>query len=123
MIIGSSAIKYHFSDFPRNPKDLDWIDSGKRMPDTKLRVEILSNSIIVDLYKNKSQIVVDADVLYTLKISHLLGWDVNWEKHIWDVQWLKEKGCKIIKTLLYEFYDYWNVLCGENKRSNLDVLS
>lgn len=93
MLIGSAAIKFWFSDFPREPKDIDFIKDSKinNYFNTNLKKEYLENPILLKHYFNEE--VLNPDVLYTLKISHLF-WDLfnnSWDKHIWDVQFLKEK--------------------------------
>jgi hypothetical protein len=115
ILIGSSAIKYHFPDFPRQPKDEDFIGEGKS---TKEK-EYLTNKIL----QGYSSPVLSKDYLYTLKVSHVVGWDINWDKHIWDIQWLKERGCKLHKPLFFDLYNYWNEVHGINKRSDLEMTS
>ena len=93
IMIGSTAIKHHFPDFPREPKDVDYavdyIDESRKS--TKL-CEYHLNPIIG--YFNG---IANPNLIYTLKISHLIGWDIQWEKHMWDVQFLKNKGCLLNK--------------------------
>ncbi len=123
MIIGSTAIKFHFPDFPRNPKDIDIIKESKfndYFP-IEFKREYLENPILLKYCKDND--FLDADSLYTLKISHLF-WDLenkSWNKHIWDVQWLKEKRCKFIPELFYELYNYWEEIHGKRKTSNLEM--
>lgn len=122
MIIGSEAIKYWFLDFPRDPKDLDIIGDYELTITTDKKVERLENPILLNYYKGGSK-YLPPDLLFTLKISHCF-WDLengSWSKHMWDVQWLKEKGCKFIPELFYQLYDYWNIVHGKNKRSKLDM--
>lgn len=121
MIIGSTAIKYHFPNFPREPKDIDFIN-GSKINDyfpKEMRREYLENPVLLQYCKNDD--FLDINSLYTLKISHCL-WDVegvNWMKHMWDVQWLKEKGCVFIPELFNELYKYWETIHGKRKTSNL----
>ena len=115
ILIGSKAIKHHFPDFPRDPKDEDYAVTTKTHNST-IECEYLINPIIGGL-----EGIADPNTLYTLKISHLVGWDINWDKHMFDVQFLKKKGCTIDKDLFYRLYDYWNTLHIPNKRSDLDM--
>ena len=123
MIIGSSAIKYHFPNFPREPKDIDIIKGSKfsdYYPQTFKR-EYLENPILLENCLDND--FLDKDSLYALKISHLF-WDLpdkSWEKHIYDVQWLKEKGCKFIPDLFWKLFSYWEKVHGKRKSSNLDM--
>lgn len=116
ILIGSSAIKFHFPDFNRNPKDVDYIGIGKS--DFLKGVEYLENPCFV----NYPHSIIQPNDLYTLKASHLF-WDINWEKHIYDVQFLKQKGCVLNKPLFYKLYDFWNTYHTTNKRSNLKMSS
>jgi hypothetical protein len=130
MIIGSVAIKHWFPDFPRHPKDLDVIvkDKNDKLDViTNLQVEKLENPVLLKYYEEFPNQITHAypDVLYTLKISHSF-WALqnnSWEKHMWDIQWLKDKGCQLIKPLFYDLYKYWNEVHGKNKRSNLEMTS
>ena len=145
-LIGSFAIKSWFDDFPREWKDLDYVCEkkpvidkehqenlyftmsydGPRSSDYKreyLEIPILYNYI----KKNKNTfgssifgLTVNPDILYTLKMSHMF-WDINWSKHLYDIQFLKEKNCKVIKPLFYDLYDYWEEFHGKNKRSDLKM--
>jgi hypothetical protein len=122
MIIGSTAIKYWFPGFPREPKDIDIVGDYELVIPTEKRVERLSNPILLEYYKGASR-YLPPDLLYTLKISHVF-WDLensSWSKHMWDIQWLKEKNCQFIPELFYKLYEYWNKVHGKNKRSNLDM--
>lgn len=116
LLIGSSAIKHHYPEFKREPKDSDYAVSSK-MKSTR-KVEYLYNPIIGDIVG-----IATPDLLYTLKMSHVVGWDINWEKHMFDIQFLKSKGCKLDKDLFQKLYEFWNVNNGLNKRSELDMTS
>lgn len=76
LLIGSSAIKYHFPDFPRIPKDKDYAVNDKTLLNSR-EIEYLYNPIIGHLIG-----VADIDTLYTLKISHVIGWEINWDKQM-----------------------------------------
>jgi hypothetical protein len=115
ILIGIQAIKKHFPDFPREPKDMDIIGK-KEIIETEGRVEYLENKVFGD-YPHK---VMLPDDLYTLKISHMFG-NIKWEKHMFDIQFLKGKGCVLNKDLFYRLYDYWNEVHGKNKRSDLKM--
>lgn len=115
ILIGSAAIKYHFPDFSRIPKDEDYIGNGKNIPG---KIEFHENPIF-DNYQHEIMLPND---LYTLKMSHLF-WDIKWEKHIYDVQFLKSKGCVLNLELFNQLYEYWNKLHGKNKRSDLTMSS
>lgn len=115
ILIGSRAIKHHFDDFPRDPKDTDYI--VKEVPDVKEeQTEYLINTIL----ENYQGDILDPDSLYTLKISHIF-WDIKWEKHMFDIQFLRKKGCKLKMDLFYQLYEFWNVYHSKNRRSDLKM--
>jgi hypothetical protein len=116
ILIGSSAIKHWFPDFPREPKDKDYIRQGEHEKSTQ-DVEYHTNLILANYHSN----ILSPDYLYTLKISHAIGWDINWEKHVYDIQFLKGKGCVVNKILLHNLYNYWNTVHEPNNRSKLSM--
>lgn len=129
ILIGSKAIKHWFPDFPREPKDTDYIVHEYKkydefpeinQPKDGTKIEYLKNKVISDLYKNADKMVLPPDQLYTLKMSHLF-WDINWEKHEWDASWLRNKGCNLDYPLFHKLYKFHNDLHGKNKRSDLKM--
>jgi hypothetical protein len=113
ILIGSSAIKHWFPDFHREPKDIDYISpTGERTHGT----EYLHNPILDSLECD----ILPPDLLYTLKMSHLC-WNINWEKHMFDLQFLKKKGCKLNEDYFWKLYNYWPEIHGKNKRSDLKM--
>lgn len=122
MIIGSEAIKYWFRDFPREPKDLDIVGDYKLIIPTEKRLERLNNPILQEYYKGVNK-YLPPDLLYTLKISHSF-WNLengSWAKHMWDINFLKEKGCKFIPELFYKLFDYWETIHGKRISSDLNM--
>lgn len=113
-LIGSSAIKHHFSDFPREPKDVDYATDLDR--NNERGVEYLYNPVIGSM-----EGIASPDLLYTLKASHVVGWDINWEKHMFDIQFLVSKGAKLDVELFHRLYNFWNIYHLNNKRSDLDM--
>lgn len=91
LIVGSTAIKHWYPDFKREPKDLDLIDpeTAKSSKDVE-RLWIPEFQDLLDI--NNDEKYCDPDILLTLKLSHL-GWDILWEKHVADVEFLFSKGC------------------------------
>jgi hypothetical protein len=113
ILIGSRAIKHWFRDFPREPKDFDYIGNGSSIAG---KLEFHKNPIF-DNYKFP---IMQPNDIYTLKMSHMF-WDINWEKHLYDIQFLKSKGCKLDRSLFDKLYPYWNDVHGKNKRSDLKM--
>lgn len=123
IVIGSSAIKHWFPDFTREPKDNDFAVKEKSLQKTtrfgKIIVEYLYNPILFKYSKVKTLGYLEPDLLLTLKVSHLF-WDKgDFDKHVWDIQFLLDKGCKFNKELFYELYEFWTSYFGQPKRSNL----
>lgn len=112
MIIGSTAVKHWFPDFPREPKDLDTMlvpgiyDNTDNFWHPTLRGTILDRPG----YANP-------DELYTIKLSHSY-WDLKngtWAKHIYDLQWLKGKGAWVIQPIHDLLYSVWEEKHGKKK--------
>jgi hypothetical protein len=124
ILIGSAAIKHWYPDFPREPKDIDYLIYEYQHFEWSAshETEYLKNKIITDLYHQKENYkhVINSKHLTTLKASHLC-WDINWEKHMFDLQFLLNKGNEIEEELFWKLYDYWNVYHGKNKRSDLKM--
>jgi hypothetical protein len=116
ILIGSCAIKNWYPDFPRKPKDIDYIISEFKENDRINNIEYHKNPIL----ENYNENILNPDDLLTLKVSHLF-FDIFWEKHMFDVQFLLSKGCKINEELFTKLYSYWNTIHGTNKRSNLNM--
>jgi hypothetical protein len=117
VLIGSKAIKHHFADFPREPKDMDFIVK-QHQTQNEPGVEYLLNPILENYPEN----VLGINELYTLKCSHLF-WDINWSKHMFDCVWLRNKGARLDRTLFYKLYEYFNTVHIKNKRSDLKMSS
>lgn len=139
VIVGSSAMKHWFSDFNRDPKDVDIQHDCKGSYDyyTKnqdhFRPEVLNQNKRIEQYfidvpafneslKKYTLEYITPKGLLTLKASHIF-WDINWDKHMYDIQFLIGKGFEIDKEVFYDLYNFWNVFHGKNKRSNLNMSS
>ena len=115
LIIGSTAIKNYFPDFNRTPKDLDYAVEDSTEFRNANGVEYLSNPIIL---KHQKEGFLSPDLMLSLKISHLFH-DINWYKHIYDVQFLLSKGIKYNKELINELIPFWNSTHKKIRKSNL----
>jgi hypothetical protein len=112
LLIGSRAIKYWFKDFPREPKDWDYIGETPKWKDKG--IEYHKNPV----FRGYKKDVMGPDDLYNLKISHLF-WDISWDKHMFDVMFLRDKGCKFDRKLFDKLYKYWTETHTKVKKSNL----
>lgn len=115
IIIGSTAIKHWYKDFKREPKDLDIATLGKS--GRFGNVEFLENPVLLKCYSGD---YLEPNGLATLKASHLM-WNINWDKHQYDLQFLLKKGCVIDSNVFKLLYEYWNKALWVNKRSNLSM--
>lgn len=117
ILFGSSAIKYWFSDFKREPKDEDYIVKDKSLYKSNRNIEYHE---LPTIFNNYDSCILKPDDLATLKASHLC-WDINWRKHMFDLQFLLDKGCRIKPKLFFDLYNFWNVYHTKNKRSDLTM--
>ena len=120
ILVGSKAIKHWFPDFKRQPADTDWIVFEHKAMEivNGTKTEYLYNPV----FKDYKEAILDPDSLYTLKVSHLF-WNINWEKHIFDAQFLQDKGCELNISLFWELYNFWSEYHPKIRRSNLDMTS
>jgi hypothetical protein len=112
MIFGSTALKHWYPDFPREPKDLDIISKNGK---STREIEIHWNSAFEYIFKyNNNDKYVDPDFLYTIKMSHA-AWDVRWDKTMFDIKFLKEKGCQLDPVLFNLLMKDWEIIHGTKK--------
>lgn len=119
-LIGSRALKSFFPELKREPFDYDFLVKSESNFIDKIPGERIENHVIPPLYEFVDENGMHADVLLTLKCSHIF-WDIKWDKHMFDIVFLFEKGAKVIKPLFYSLYSFWNEKHGENKRSDLQM--
>jgi hypothetical protein len=117
LLIGSMAIRESFPDFPRQPKDIDFAISEDKGRRENTNIEYLYNPVI---FKYQDYGTLKPDLLLSLKISHLF-WDINWEKHLFDVQFLLSKGCKYNLNLISELRSFWESHLPKIRRSRLSM--
>lgn len=116
-LIGSAAIRFWYPDFPREPKDTDYL-LNRPVPysDPEKRVEFHD---IPPLRRYLRHEVLPPSALYTLKVSHLF-WDIKWDKHVYDVVFMRKKGTILLIDLFIELYAHWCRVHGTPFRDNLD---
>ncbi len=122
VVIGSTALRYWFPDFKREPKDRDFLLIGSETGYDYVapyRAEFLRNPVL-EKWVIKEEKYPSPSLLYTLKASHL-SWNINWEKHMFDFQFMKNKGCVLNEELFWQLYEHWSVVHGQNKRSDLKM--
>lgn len=103
-----------------NYNDIDYA-VDKRCKSQNPAIDYLYNPIITDRYDDGDTIsMVD---LYTLKMSHLLGWDINTDKHLYHLDIISGGFIQYDEELLHKLYQFWITEHGPNKRSNLNMTS
>lgn len=121
LVIGSRAMKHHFPDFKREPKDLDIIS-----PLSKAALEDIYPNVHIDLFWDDrmaglfkgSRGWATVNELYTLKVSHAF-WDINgtWNKHMADILFLQSKGAEFDRTLYDALLPIWKEQHGKKRTS------
>ena len=122
VLIGSQAIKYWYPDFPREPKDWDYAVNNREalFVSSSKSIEYHLNPHIYGVPQSPNFTVLSAEHLLTLKMSHIF-WDINWSKHMFDIQFLLRKGNKLDFSLFHKLYEFWPSIHSTNKRSDLKM--
>lgn len=105
-LVGSSALKKHFSDFYRPVDDIDYFSDSD--------VEGADVFYHPDLEKWSWGLIATADELYTIKVSHSF-WELrnrSWSKHLKDIEFMQEKDCFFIPELHEILYPIWEEVHG-----------
>jgi len=116
LVFGSLAMKHWFPD-SREPNDYDIITDVplKNEEVNGLKLEFHWTEAFKYLKENnKNSLFVDKDLLYTIKLSHA-AWDINWEKTMKDIEFLKSKYCKVDPVFYKLLYTDWENLHGKKK--------
>lgn len=121
ILIGSECLNYWYPDFPRIPKDIDYaVDEECK---SGFGVEYLYNPVLfkyTSFAEDMSVTTLEAGLLLSLKISHLF-WNINWDKHMWDIQFLLSKGCQYNIEYIKEQIEFWNKYLPKVHRSDLKM--
>lgn len=129
LIVGSAAMKHWFPDF-KDPKDIDVFSSddrsvlvkelSKNFTNSEKRLELFwDEDLAACIGEHDTCQYASPDQLYTLKVSHAF-WDIQWEKHMHDIMFLKENGARFIPELYEQLYKVWVRKHGK-KQANLNV--
>lgn len=103
-VIGSNALRHHFPDFPREPKDLDLLSD---VPKETLEKLFLKPRVDAFWHEGMDKFFSDGiatpEQLYTLKVSHAF-WDIHgtWNKHMSDILYLQKQSVEFDRDL-YDF--------------------
>lgn len=123
LVFGSTAAKFWFPDFPREPQDLDVMSQGEKIS-TKAYQTYWWDTFEEILEINKDEKYLDPDLLYTLKCSHS-RWPIHLQKTLSDILFFQKKGCQlnvpIYKKLIKDFTKThgkkWASLKGKDSES------
>lgn len=113
IIIGSTAMKHWFVDFNREPKDLDIVVSSSRTNEPGIEYHLNPHLLSIE-----TEPYITPNNMLTLKVSHMF-WDNNWEKHMWDIQFLLTKGAAFDYNNYKVFREYWEGVLPKIRRSDL----
>lgn len=121
ILTGSSVLKQHFPNF-REPKDKDFFVQDSILKSEERGVEFLYNPIIFKYPMLERDGELTLQGLFNVKISHL-RFDINWNKHIFDVQFMLENcpnDCKIDENFQKEQFNFWEEYLPKVRRSKLE---
>ena len=133
-LFGSEALKWNYSDYPKEPKDYDLISSDVsefylsvintvyRFNKPERKVEVFWCDAMEYLVQTNQPFVLPPDILYTIKLSHL-PWDLknnSWWKHVKDVVFLQNKGVKLHEKFFCRLQQDWVKLHGSKERITLN---
>lgn len=123
LITGSVALKHWCSDFNRKPVDVDFLSPINVVSSKPSVFGIESHwyPIAEEIVKrNRDSTFVDLDMLYTIKVSHA-AWDVKWKKTMFDINYMQQRGAKIVHEDIFEsLLKHWSTVHGA-KRVNLKM--
>jgi len=116
LIIGSTAARHWWPDFPREPKDLDvFTDVPHKREDwfwDDRMYDWIGGKGKPDLWR-----YVGTDELYTIKLSHT-EWELkngSWNKHMNDLLWMQQKGCQVDEELYTLLRSVWKDRYGDRQ--------
>lgn len=112
MLIGSRALKHHFDDFPRAPKDTDYICKDEVVKGADCKICGSFNKVL----EKYNCDIAPPIVLYTLKVSHIYFSNIWYNKTLYDIRWMQSKGVNEIDEEIYDLlYKDWEEFFGAKK--------
>ncbi len=117
VFIGSIALKYWFPNIDRKINDIDYavdVDNVKRDKGTDIVTEYLYNPIIFKYIEEGQEYITPVQLL-TLKMSHI-SWNVNFKKHMYDIQFLLKEGVRYDSEMYNELFEYWTIVKTRDKK-------
>lgn len=103
-----------------DPTDIDFIDDGTELTNyhddpenficsdfTHLKREYFWTDAFEYLRENNPhKVIIDPVLLYTIKVSHAM-YDINWQKHMMHIAYLKKSGCYVDEEFYKLLVDDW----------------
>lgn len=125
VLIGSRAMRLHFPDFPREPHDTDFATNEYTKRKTIRGADVVEYLPLPEICSRYSNFTRDMKTatpseLLTLKMSHIF-WPIHWEKTMFDIVFLLNKGVKVDQELLYKLLKKWDREKGVPRRANLNM--
>ena len=116
LIIGSTAT-YHWFPDARKPSDIDLLSKAKISGNVSTECVVDSHwhdaaQLVID--KSKDKVFADPDLLFTLKVSHA-NWDIKWDKTMFDIHFLKQKGAKLDMEVWTALTKVWKTVHAKHK--------
>lgn len=109
VLIGSDIIRNNFPDFKRDKTDTDYlVEVVTEKPSREIEYYSIP-PLWNDLNNDQTQLTLNQ--LYTLKVSHSY-WNIHWDKTMFDISYLKEKGCILDEKLHDNLYEHWKTVHG-----------
>lgn len=121
IIIGSVAAYHWFSD-TRIPKDVDIITVNSFQKTNSIQDIKQHHAVSSIISASSDKVFADPDILFTIKVSHA-NWDIKWEKTMFDISFLKEKGCKLNLELLFKLTEVWKNIHGKKSVNLMQSVS
>lgn len=119
VIIGSHALSWA-RVIDRIPKDIDVFcteDSEELCKALGRDTIVVPEAIVKAVPRQNNVPIATADAVYTIKLSHL-PYDIKWDKHWADAQYLKKQGAVIVQPLYSLLIEHWH-----KKNGNKEFLS
>lgn len=117
VVVGSVAARHHFSSFPRQSKDVDVFATTDHGLSSGDGFDVFSHPWLDSWIEDRCSGYATVDELYTIKLSHSY-WELkngSWDKHIFDMRWLKRNGAQLIPELHDTLYKVWEEKHGKKK--------
>lgn len=119
MIIGSTAMKYHFPE-AREPKDYDVLSPESVVAPDGQRVDAFWDDSFPIEWAHPGH--ASPEYLYATKVSHAF-WDWsgnNWSKHMSDILFFQSKGVEFDREVYDILRPVWKAKHGRKVETNLN---